>query len=424
MRLVDGINREVSWPTTDLFHARDAVGNDVLLLLGDLCDAAPPNETACSTKGELLAWGGATVEPRPTEALAILDASCGRGQIASCVDVGWLYLNGIGVVSSATTALAYLEPYCTTEHLEGCVTLASVYEKLGRVQDAVTVTSAACDLGVALACTATGLYYYFGNGANWDMPKAAEYNQRGCDGGDTQGCANLAEGYEYGVGVDLDLEKSRALYEDACAKKQTYACSKLGYFYERGLGGATRDEAHAIELYRIACTERDSEPLGCGRLSMALRRAHQDTEAAEMAQRAYSGAKKFVDGKSYYYTWVLGVLYRDGIGVSRDLAQAGKLMVEACENNEAIGCLGAAEFYLGADGGTIDYDIAQSQAERACVAKVARGCELSGMAHKRVPLAGGKAHTCGCHSGGETGVYTALVTLALLARRRRRVNVA
>jgi proteasome assembly chaperone (PAC2) family protein len=34
MRLVNGINTEVSWPTTDLFHAKDAVGNDVLLLLG------------------------------------------------------------------------------------------------------------------------------------------------------------------------------------------------------------------------------------------------------------------------------------------------------------------------------------------------------------------------------------------------------
>jgi proteasome assembly chaperone (PAC2) family protein len=34
MRLVDGINTEVSWPTTDLFQAKDAVGNDVLLLLG------------------------------------------------------------------------------------------------------------------------------------------------------------------------------------------------------------------------------------------------------------------------------------------------------------------------------------------------------------------------------------------------------
>lgn len=390
---------------------------DAVDTLRSFCDHATRNEAACGALARLEVHGGYSAEARPDVGRALLDASCDHGHVDACVDLGLVYLNGDGIVADVARAEAIFAKQCHDEERTGCPYLSAVYSKQGRHSDAVVVDQAGCAAASADSCNSLGFAHYLGRGTTWDVAKAAEYYQKSCDLGSVGGCANSAEVYEYGIGVPRDLSVARARFDQQCVDlKSAYACGRAGWFYQEGSGGVTIDLAIAEARYRASCG-RDSEPLGCGRLAMLLRKQDDDA-AAELAMRAFREAQKYAEDAPYY-KFVLGMFYRDGVGVAPDRDKAGELFSASCDGFDAIGCIAAAEHYLGQGGAKVDFDRAAGHAERACVAKVERGCELRGMARKRLPLSGGRA--CGCGAGGaETGVALALVVVAGLAPRRRR----
>lgn len=121
------------------------------------------------TKAGVLA---ASRRPPPSHAER-LDASCADGNLADCVALGDLYLDGHdGLSKDGSRAVA-------------------LYQK-------------ACDAGEALGCNNLGKIYAQGRGVAQDESRAVALYEGACDAGAAPGCNNLREMYEQGRGVAKD----------------------------------------------------------------------------------------------------------------------------------------------------------------------------------------------------------------------------
>jgi len=137
--------------------------------------------------------------------------------------------------------------YC---YSDGCLGL------LKNAQKAAAYYQSAADQGLVTAINNLATFYYDGTGG---MPKnrakAAELMRKGADLGDAMAQTNLGSMYRDGEGgLPKDLSKAVAFYSSAAEQGNSYARDRLGRLYEDGLG-VTRDYAKAVELYRAAGDE-------------------------------------------------------------------------------------------------------------------------------------------------------------------------
>ncbi len=162
------------------------------------------------------------------DAVASLEAACGRGLAPACGDLARRYDFGLGVARDAAKALA--------------------------------LNTKACDGGDVLGCHALGATYANGEGVPKDYARAAMLLRVACDGGSPGGCAGLGVLFEKGAGVAKDEARAAALYRGACDGGNGAGCYGLGRMYDEGLG-LQQDRAKAAELFRQACNAGASE--GC-----------------------------------------------------------------------------------------------------------------------------------------------------------------
>jgi eukaryotic-like serine/threonine-protein kinase len=109
-----------------------------------------------------------------------------------------------------------------------CLAIARAAESSRAFERAATLYVKACDAGSAAGCTALGVLYNRGMGAERDVARAAEYYGRGCTLGDMAGCNNLGTLYQFGAIGFRDIGKARELYDRACANGQMDGCANLG----------------------------------------------------------------------------------------------------------------------------------------------------------------------------------------------------
>ncbi len=116
-------------------------------------------------------------------------------------------------------------------------------------QDAVALSQQACDAGDLQSCDDLGLRYGGGLGVTRDAARALSFFQRACDGGVMLGCTHsgifLQRDEE---GITQDLESALFLFERACDGGEMLGCANLGVSYERG-DGVIQNQGRAVSLY-------------------------------------------------------------------------------------------------------------------------------------------------------------------------------
>ena len=92
-------------------------------------------------------------------------------------------------------AASQLKIECDNQEAVSCLALGNMHlEGLGVLQDqarAIGLIQSACDLGVADACTRIGMLYNEGIAVARDPHRARAYFEMSCTGGDTAGCKAL-----------------------------------------------------------------------------------------------------------------------------------------------------------------------------------------------------------------------------------------
>jgi len=193
--------------------------------------------------------------------------------------------------------------------------------------------------GAALFVVATAC----GKTPGWDPPKppptGQELNSQ-CDDGDADSCRILANRVENGtLGENRDVDRALQLYSRSCELGSRKGCAGLGRIgerYDRG-DGVTQDRARAAEIYELACSHGDNG--ACLDLSKACYYGYgvpKDFEkAAALSRRVCDSGEKWLEGSSCRN---IGIMLLEGSGVTRNVLEAARYLLRACNAGDEIGC--------------------------------------------------------------------------------------
>jgi TPR repeat protein len=145
--------------------------------------------------------------------------------------------------------------------------------------------------------------------------------------------------------------------ETACGEGKAVACHVAAEAYERGAGVAASSE-RAVELYLRAC---DGEfPWACYRLGEL-----DPKRFRALYRHALANDEKSCSGDAADACARVGLLYREGRGVKRNLDRAERFLKTACKGGEETSCAHVAMIYL-ETGRTARSEEAADLLERAC----------------------------------------------------------
>ncbi len=232
--------------------------------------------------------------------------ACDRGDQASCVRLGWMYVEGNGVPKNHARA-------------------AELF-----------VTS--CNKGNALGCNNLGWLYYNGWGVQQNRAQAVVFYRKACDGGEALGCTNLAQAYQKGEGVPRNIDETVRIYQDACNRNIRDACNNLGILYDKG-EGVPQNDGVAVTYYDRACDMQLA--IACSNLGYMYDMGHGVPQDQARAVRLYQTA---CTGNSGLGCHNLGSAYERGIGgLHTDLNEARRYYAKACGLGEQDACDSAAK---------------------------------------------------------------------------------
>ena len=261
-------------------------------LLEDRCKKNEPN--ACWSLGGLLRAGkGGAADP--ARGITLIRKACEDGEPRACTTLGMAYVDGKDVAKDAAKGLGLLGKACDQEAWRGCALLGYfhhdgklVAQDLGK---ATELTARACDHGDAVGCQLAGMLDR-DDVAPHDWSKALAEFQRACELGNSQVCEYVPRFYRVSHRADMDGAAALHDLELACHRSAYWGCLRLGT-----LASSTGDEAGALRWFRMGCGAKRGE--------------------------ACEG---------------LAGLYRDGVGVPVDPAEAARLMEQACKLGDKDAC--------------------------------------------------------------------------------------
>jgi TPR repeat protein len=264
----------------------------------------------------------------------------------------------------------------------------------------LTRCEAACEAGVALACTARGRLALaatppdrrgaiarfdracrMADGAGCleaglmfdqgiedglgDPAVALRFFRRACDEGAPAGCTNLGLAFHRGEVVTRDEPRAVRLYEKGCEGGDPGGCANLAFVLHYGIG-IEQDPGRARRLYETACAVR--HPSACENLAALLvshpeaglsgaQRKTEPERAAAIWREACASGEAEGAGEAACINYA--ICLETGLGVPSDPALARTLLRAACDRGHVEGCLQLAVSLEGAPNAT------PTEAERA-----------------------------------------------------------
>jgi hypothetical protein len=180
-----------------------------------------------------------------------------------------MYLAGKTVEKDRRLGLSYVSRGCRAGDLEGCVTMAEMFED-GRWGTEMNLTRAfdlykqACDGGSGPGCFHLGRLYDEGKGVPANQREALNWYRRACEESYGESCGRLAEKFRIGEGVVRSSREANRYLALGCDHTDGASCGQLGMVYESGSQGLMLDLGRAASHYERACNLLD--PFGCWRL--------------------------------------------------------------------------------------------------------------------------------------------------------------
>jgi len=204
--------------------------------------------------------------------------------------------------------------------------------------------------GDAEAQYGLGRLYFYGQGVDQDYSKAAKWYRKAALQNHARSQANLGHLYEAGLGVEQDFAEAARWYRAAAEQGRAVAQRGLGRLYEEGRG-VEQSRPEAVRWYQLAAEQGDGEarsaldrieaarPTGAPVAGLEIGAAAYDRGDYTTALATWTALAETGDAEAEYR---LGGLYRTGLGVTLDLAEAGKWYQRAADRGH-----GEAMYHLG-----------------------------------------------------------------------------
>ena len=147
-----------------------------------------------------------------------------------------------------------------------------------------------------------------------------------CEHGSATSCAILGRSYQVGRGVPKDLARASDLLTKACTAGATVACGRLGE-----LALAAHDEVKGLRLLTDSCAGGWAEACRIAGAYALKQTSVQGVQVDALFRRGCRGG----DAEA---CWSLGSLYRDGVGVPKNAAEAARWLSLSCDGDAKLGC--------------------------------------------------------------------------------------
>ena len=248
-----------------------------------------------------------------------IQAGAERGSIQHEIELAGAYFMGHGVSRDEKQAAYWYEKAANSGDPGAQQQIGYFYEAgIGVERNparAVSWFERAVSGGSVAAKVNLGVAYMWGEGVRKDPEFATQLFREAAEKGSGAGACFLADAYYFGVGAAKDSGKARHWFEVAAKRHDPQAELSLALLLLRQPGQG--DEERAIKLLR------DSAKSGfvAARHELALRLARKP-EFTSAPQEALEQLQEASSEGFWKSTVVLGVLYRDGRGVSKDAEAA------------------------------------------------------------------------------------------------------
>ncbi len=196
-----------------------------------------------------------------------------------------------------------------------------------------------------------------------DLPEC----ERECSRGSMGSCAILGRSYQVGRGVAADPGRAVALYDRACRAGVAPACGRLGEMLVPTPGR----EQFGMKLLRESCAGGWMTACTIGGRVAAKA---GDVNVIELFRRGCAGG----DAEG---CWNLGLLFRDGVGVTKNDAEAVRRFKLACDGGARLGCVSYAQALEKGAGAAPAVEGAIAVLTRACDEGYSASCAELGKHH-------------------------------------------
>jgi TPR repeat protein len=140
--------------------------------------------------------------------------------------------------------------------------------------------------------------------------------------------------------------------------------------------GVTRDEVHAVALFRLACDRGSAS--GCYRLGRSYLSGNGVEKSTQTAAALF---RTSCDARELNACVALGRLLKAGDGVAKDVPGAVSLFKRACDAEQAWGCANLADCYHNGEGVSKDERLASQLYEHSCNHGHPSACTMVAIEH-------------------------------------------
>lgn len=248
-----------------------------------------------------------------------IQAKAERGSIQQEIELASAYFAGHGVGRDEKQAAYWYEKAANSGDSGAQLQIGFFYEAgIGVERDPARAArwfERAVAGGSVAAKVNLGVAYMWGTGVRKDPEFAAKLFREAAEKGNGAGACFLGNAYYFGVGVEKDMDKARHWFEVAAKKHDPQGEFSLAILLLRQPGQG--DEQRAMKLLREAA--KSSYVAARHELALQLVRKPEFSSAPQEGLEQLQEASSEGFWKS---TVVLGVLYREGRGVSQDAETA------------------------------------------------------------------------------------------------------
>lgn len=315
----------------------------------------------------------AAIAPRQidSELMQDLRSKAEAGQAESQTNLGYVYLNGIGVPSNSKLAADWFMKAADQGAAVAQFNLGVLYENgIGVAKDNAIATEwydKAAAQGYAPAIESLGTIFELGRGVPKNQKIAFDYHKKAAELGLARAQTNVGRAFVYGLGVKQDYAAALDWYRKAVTNGDSFVFANIGWLYEKGWGVA-KDNALAVGWYTKGAVQGDpSAQLNLAFMYWNGRGVSKDSGAAiewirKAALQGHAEAQ-FNLGEAYrigdgiekdevkavgWYNmaaeqgypeaqYKMGFMYENGLGVARDVRVAADWIRKANERMAAEG---------------------------------------------------------------------------------------
>ncbi len=290
------------------------------------------------------------------KALKYYRIAADKGNAQAMANLGIMYKKGEGVTKDYTEALKWLRKAADQNNSTGQCALGEMYQNgYGVTQDnyeALKWFRKAADQKNGTAYAWMGYMYEFGHGVTKDLSQAKAWYQKGADVGDDYSKNKLKESQFANVSSSSSTyssSSSSSSYDAEIEGKTASEICDLGYAYDTGTSGKSKNVQKAVKYYRIAAERGNAT--GQTNLGIMYREGRGVTKDIAEAIKWF---RKAADQGSANGQCSLGLLYYNGTGVTKDNYEAVKWFRKSAEQNNGNACSWMGYMYENGYGVTKD----------------------------------------------------------------------